>query len=281
MLTKADASDFTGRFREIVADPLNLLIRRHPQAGMITGDHVTLHNGNLVFARGPQAYYQGFSDILVINRGVHEPLEELVFQDMLTALPPAPVMLELGAYWAHYSMWLKRARPQAALHMVEPDPANAEVGRANLALNGFDGTYREAFVGQGAFALDDWFDEIGLARLNVLHCDIQGYEIEMLQGAARALAGRKVDYWFISTHSQDLHVRAEQGLRDAGYRVEVSADFTHQTTSFDGFMLGVHPDLPPVLPGPAPLGRTEIATAGPRALIESVAGRLGAVGFRL
>lgn len=280
MLTKAYPNDFRGRFREIVADPLNLLIHRHPKAGMVSGDHVTLHNGNRVFARGPHAYYQDFSDILVINRGVHEPLEELVFQEMLSHLPKAPVMLELGAYWAHYSMWLAQARPQAALHLVEPEKANADVGRANLALNGFDGAYREAFVGQGAFQVDDWFDEVGLARLNVLHCDIQGYEIEMLQGAVQALADRKVDYWFISTHSQDLHVQADAALRKAGYRIEASADFDHQTTSFDGFMLGVHPALPPVFPGPAPLGRSEIANATPRALIESVVRRLGAVGFR-
>jgi hypothetical protein len=47
MLTKAKASDFRGRFREIVADPLNLLIRRDPRAGMIEGDQVILHNGLL------------------------------------------------------------------------------------------------------------------------------------------------------------------------------------------------------------------------------------------
>lgn len=172
-------------------------------------------------------------------------------------------------------MWLKRARPLAELHLVEPEPANADVGRANLALNGFEGRYSEAFVGAGAFQVDDWLEQNALARLNVLHCDIQGYEIEMLQGAARALAGKQVDYWFISTHSQAIHAQAMAVLTDAGYRVEVSADFEHQTTSFDGFMLGVHPDLAPVFPGPAPLGRQEIATASPRVLIESVAARLG------
>lgn len=32
------------RFREIISDPLNLLIRRVPSAGMTRGEHVTLHN---------------------------------------------------------------------------------------------------------------------------------------------------------------------------------------------------------------------------------------------
>lgn len=105
MVDKAGASDFHGRFREIVSDPLNLLIPRHPLAGTMDGDHVVLHNGNRVPLQGPGAYYGNFSDILVINRGVHEPLEEFAFQTVLTGLPAQPTMLELGAYWGHYSMW--------------------------------------------------------------------------------------------------------------------------------------------------------------------------------
>lgn len=274
MQEKAEGSDFPGRFREIVADPLNLLIRRHPRAGMIEGDHVTLHNGNRVWVRGPMAYYHQFSDILVINRGVHEPLEELAFQEMLPHLPATPVMLELGAYWAHYSMWLKRAVPGARLVMIEPDPDNAAAGRANLALNGMAGEYREAFVGQGQFEVDAWMAETGLQRLDILHSDIQGHEVEMLDGARRTLAEKRVGYCFVSTHSQPLHQAVHAALHAAGYRIEVSADFDHQTTSFDGFLLAVHPDRPAVLPGPAPLGREEIARADPRALINSLLPRL-------
>ncbi len=273
MLVKADGADFLGRFREIVADPLNLLIRRHPHAGMIEGDHVILHNGNRVWRHGPLAYYQQFSDILVINRGVHEPLEELAFQEMLPHLQASPIMLELGAYWAHYSMWLKRARRAAQLVMVEPEPGNAAVGRANLALNGMDGEYVEAFVGRGRFEVDSWMAETGIQRLDILHADIQGYEVEMLEGARQTLAEKRVDFCFISTHSQSLHQAVHRALTAAGYRIEVSADFDHQTTSFDGFLLAVHPDRPPVLPGPAPLGREDIARSGPQALIASLAAR--------
>jgi hypothetical protein len=35
MQTKAIWNDFPGRFREIIGDPLNLLIRRDPMAGMM------------------------------------------------------------------------------------------------------------------------------------------------------------------------------------------------------------------------------------------------------
>lgn len=148
-MQKAVGDDYLGRFREIVSDPLNLLIRRAARAGMTKGDLVVLHNGLRVAYTGEHAYYRNFSDILVINRGVHEPLEEYVFQEVLKHLPETPVMLELGAYWGHYSMWLKKIRPGADVHLVEPEARNLEVGRANFALNGYQGKFSQALVGNG------------------------------------------------------------------------------------------------------------------------------------
>ena len=45
---KAASADFPGRFREVVSDPLNLLIERVPLAGVVEANHVYLHNGNRV-----------------------------------------------------------------------------------------------------------------------------------------------------------------------------------------------------------------------------------------
>ena len=187
-------------------------------------------------------------------------------------------MLELGAYWAHYSMWLKSRIPGARVTMAEPDPDNAAVGRANLTKNGIEGTYIEDFVGDGRFELDAWFEQGERDRLDVLHCDIQGFETEMLSGARAVLEARRVDYWFISTHSQKIHREIERCMREAGYRIEVFADFDQQTTSHDGFILAMHPKRPAVIPGPAPLGRSEIAQARPQALVESILPRLARPG---
>jgi hypothetical protein len=57
-----------------------------------------------------------------MNRGVHEPLEEYVFQELLNLLPEKPSMLELGAYWCgHCSIWFKKKYPESSVYMVEPD----------------------------------------------------------------------------------------------------------------------------------------------------------------
>ncbi|WP_158971869.1 FkbM family methyltransferase [Chachezhania sediminis] len=270
-LDKAAPGDFRGRFREILSDPLNLLIRRHPRAGAVEpdgdGELVTLHNGHRVPLSGKGAYYGRFSDILVLNRGVHEPLEEYVFQEVLPHMPPRPLMLELGAYWGHYSLWLKQHRPEGQVHLVEPSPVHLEAGRQNFARHGHDASFVQEGVGRDAFAVDAWRKMGGHGRIDLLHADIQGAEVEMLEGAAETLAARAVGHLFVSTHSQELHAEVEDRVRAAGYRIEVSADFDRVTTSFDGFLLAVDPDLPPVWRGPPPLGREEIGMAAPAELL--------------
>ncbi len=243
---KAGADDFAGRFREIISDPLNLLIERHPMAGCLHQGRVILHNGNLVPVQGPGSYYGNFSHILAFNRGVHEPLEEYVFQELLKVLPEAPTMLELGAYWAHYSMWLKKKRTAATVYMVEPDAANIQAGIANFKLNNYTGEFVQAFVGKGHFGVDAFMATRKIARLDVLHSDIQGFEAEMLADCSQALANKAIDYVFISTHSQLLHQQIVEGLQAHGYRVEVSSDFEHETTSFDGLVFASSPLKAPV-----------------------------------
>jgi hypothetical protein len=163
---KASAGDLLGRFREIVGDPLNILIARDPRAGMVEHGLVWLHNGNRVPIEGPHAYYGRFSDILIINRGVHEPLEEYVFQEVLRTVPDNPLMLELGSYWSHYSMWMKRQRPRARVFMIEPEAQNLDAGRSNFARNGYDGTFIQAFVGSGQFEVDLLVREHGYPRVH-------------------------------------------------------------------------------------------------------------------
>ncbi len=274
VVAKAAGSDWAGRFREIVSDPLNLLIERVPEAGTIKDGLVVLHNGVRVPQTGPNAYYEGFSDIFVINRGVHEPLEEFAFQEVLKRLPEAPVMLELGAYWGHYSMWLQKTKPDGELHLVEPDGERLEVGKANLAANGFVGRFINKMVGKGAFEVDEYMALDGIEHLHILHSDIQGAEVEMLEGAVGCLAERKVDYLFISTHGQRKHHAVVKFLKKHGYRIELAADDLYQTTSFDGFVLAVNPELPPIFPNWNPLGRVDIMSSDAHALVASLDARL-------
>lgn len=265
---KADAGDFMGRFREIVSDPLNLLIERHPLAGHLISDGtVVLHNGNRVPSGGANAYYGSFSYILIINRGVHEPLEEYVFQEVMRVMPEVPTMLEMGAYWAHYSMWMKKLRPQAKVHMIEPSEQNIQIGKNNFALNQYSGEFIKAFVGIGHFEVDRYLQVTGINKLDILHSDIQSYEVEMLKGCQTSLRENAIDYLFISTHTQELHAQVIAHLLQHNYRIEVSSDFDFETTSYDGFIFASSPLKTPVFSDFKPWRRCDLGRTSPTELL--------------
>lgn len=261
------------RYRDIVSDPLNLLIARHAKAGCVEDGMVYLHNGLRVPASGENAYFGRFSEILVINRGVHEPLEEYIFQTLLGRIGPRPVMVELGAYWGHYSMWLKLERPEAEVILVEPDVANLAAGRSNFAFNGMEGEFIQAFVGDGQFELDRFLSTRSLSRLDILHADIDGHEVPMLRGAAQSLASHRIDYVFISTHGDERHNLVLDTLRQAGYRLEVACDCSTETTSFDGLVFATSPNIAPLFTEFQVIGRNRIFGASPGDLLASLTER--------
>jgi hypothetical protein len=185
-------------------------------------------------------------------------------------MPKAQIMLELGAYWGHYSMWLKKQIPAATVILVEPDANNLAAGRLNFKRNGFDGEFIQAAVAPGQFEVDAFLKARGIGHLDILHCDIQGYEVDMLAGGCHALGNGHVDYVLISTHSQDIHTRIIRGLTDFGFRVEVESDFANETTSYDGFVFASRQGVAPVFTNLKPLGRTGIARSRPQELLDSL-----------
>jgi hypothetical protein len=267
---KAADSDFLGRCREVISDPLNLLIERVPRAGIVEDNEVYLHNGNRVPISGAGAYYGPFSQLLVVNRGVHEPLEEYVFQEVLKNLPASPQMIELGAYWAHYSMWLKKARPNATTIMVEPDPSNLAVGKANFSRNGFGGEFIQAAVAKGLWELDRFVESRSISHVDILHVDIQGYELDFLAGARDTLSKAMVDYLFVSTHSQLLHKRIVSELVEFRYRLDVASDYDNETTSSDGFVFASSPHAKKIFSKFTCVGRTMIAASCPDDLLRAI-----------
>jgi hypothetical protein len=267
---KALPDDLLGRFREVISDPLNLLIERVPMAGVVEQNHVCLHNGNRVPMAGSGAYYGPFSQLLVINRGVHEPLEEYVFQQVLKSLGQTPVMLELGAYWGHYSMWLKKVKPRSTVILVEPDAVNLAAGVDNFKINGLTGEFIHSAVGRNHLQVDSFLTQRRLSRLDILHADIQGQELEMLEGCGRTLAERRAAYLFISTHSQEIHERIMREMKAFGYRVEVSSDFDYESTSYDGLVFASSPDAPQIFQSFKPIGRARIARCRPRDLLAAL-----------
>jgi hypothetical protein len=202
-----------------------------------------MHNGVRVCANG--YYGAGILNLLIENKGVHEPQEEFAFEQIVCLLPQDCVMLELGAYWGFYSLSLLNKHPKAKCFLVEPETQNLISGQINFRLNGREGNFTQAMVDEfpkrdpKTISLDSFCDENKINHLNILHSDIQGHELAMLEGGRGFLTAGSVDFIFISTHSQKLHTGCLEKLKTYGYTILADADM-NETFSYDGLIVAKH-----------------------------------------
>ncbi len=233
--------------------------------GIVERDGVAaqvMHNGVLI----EEGCYHGAWMTQVIHRlrGHHEPQEERAFHAVVERLrgdTPAPTMIELGSFWAYYSLWLKRAIPAARCILVEPDPGSLAVGLRNFRLNRVEAESVAAAVGLpdgGATELlcesdgvtrtvplvsvDGLMDRLAVPRLDLLLCDTQGAELDALRGAATAIAGGALRFLVLSTHHHAIsgdpltHERCLELLADHGAHVLVEHT-VQESSSGDGLIV--------------------------------------------
>ena len=221
-----------------------------------------MHNGVVV----SEGRYHGawMAEIIRQLRGHHEPQEELAFHTVLERLAvssESPVMVELGSFWAYYSIWAKHRIPSARLILLEPDPKNLAVGRHNVELNGMDALVLQAAVGSEhdtivtltwesdnephptrQMTVDGLMRDLAIERIDLLLADIQGAETAMLLGAADALAAQRIRFLVVSTHHHSIsgdpltHQRCLRILRDAGAHL-VAEHSVAESCSGDGLIV--------------------------------------------
>jgi len=118
-MPRAVRRDWKQRIQDVLDAPESKLIPRHENAGEIVDGLLVMHNGIKI---DPLSYYgYPMRKMFMLSGGVHEPQEELVFGKVLEKLPAGATMVELGSYWAFYSMWFHKAIEQARCIMVEPE----------------------------------------------------------------------------------------------------------------------------------------------------------------
>lgn len=178
-----------------------------------------LHNGLLVEADG----YVGkwMTDIITQLKGHHEPQEEKAFFEVLKHIGTGGTMIELGSYWAYYSMWFNKGVKGAINICCEPDKKNRKLGERNAALNKIDGIkFLNGAVGTKdgevvevvsdsnpnetlrvpVLTVDGIVQDQKLKKLDILHMDVQGYELEALKSAQETIKSGKLRFVFVSTH---------------------------------------------------------------------------------
>lgn len=217
-----------------------------------------MHNGLKVVAGG--YYGQWMLDLIRLCHGHHEAQEERLFHEVEKRLPADATMIELGGFWAYYSLWFLQDEPGRRAVVIEPEPTHLDVGCANASLNGLAPTFKPGFAG-GSYAegvpfttevsgelpltrysVHRLMQEQGWDQLTLLHCDIQGAETEVLESCRDLFTARKIDWVFVSTHAHQIsgdpltHQRCLAALRDCGATIETEHD-VHESFSGDGLIV--------------------------------------------
>lgn len=239
------------RIKHVVSCPDNEKIPRVLDAGQVKKGKQIMHNGLLISLGG--YYGPEMAQLLLKNRGVHEPQQELVFGKIIDSLPRGATMIELGAFWGFYSMWFNNKIKDAHNYLIEPSSFNLNFGIRNFSLNNMYGDFTNAYIGKEESSLEevptlniDYFVRLKQIKfIDLLHSDIQGYEHEMLQGAEQTIIDQKIGYFFISTHNDENHYACIKYLTDRRYDIICSATLT-QSYSEDGLIVAKHSSLPTI-----------------------------------
>jgi FkbM family methyltransferase len=217
-----------------------------------------MHNGIRVVADG--YYGKWMTDLIRLCRGHHEIQEERLFHEVIKWLPADATMIELGGFWAYYSLWFLQHHPRRRSVVIEPEPTHLAVGRANAALNGLAPSFHAGFAAAErlpsvpfrtevsgtldlpCYAIADLMEIEELERLTLLHCDTQGAETEVIRSSRDLFEAGKIDWVFVSTHAHQIsgdpltHQRCLEMLRSFGAVIEAEHD-VHESFSGDGLIV--------------------------------------------
>lgn len=254
----------TARCRD--ADPIPKVadaghVRAAPDGSLVQ----VMHNGIQV----PAGAYHGdwMTRLITLCKGHHEPQEERLFHEVVAHLPASAAMIELGGHWAYYTGWFLKDAPQRRAVVLEPDPLHRAAGERTLALNGLQAAFVAGFSGATpaeavAFQTEDsgtvllpcvtvpdLMRQHGMETLDILHCDTQGAELDVLASCRTLLAQGRIRWLFVSTHAHQItgdpltHQRCLALLRDLGAEIEAEHD-VHESFSGDGLIVARFGDAP-------------------------------------
>jgi hypothetical protein len=213
-----------------------------------------MHDGTRVRAGG--YFGDWMTDVIRGLRGHHEPQEEALFHSVLQHVRPGSTILELGAWWAYYSLWFLGAVKEAHAICVEPTDEHLRLTEENMRLNGRVATIIKGSVGdQHGFVVEPGsgcsiecfnapalFQRIAGTHVEILHMDIQGAELPFLRSFAAMDTRQFVRFAFVSTHhesisgSPDTHADCIRQLQALGACILAEHD-VHESFSGDGLIV--------------------------------------------
>lgn len=157
-------------------------------------------------------------------------------------LPLDGIFVEVGAHVGLVTFQVLRQVPSAQVHAFEPHPDRGAQFDRNIVLNGAEGQVRLNRVGlsnsEGTVGfdldshkitddsetvsvamLDNYLVEHGIDTVDVMKLDVEGHELQALQGAERALSAKRIKA--ITLEAMEVHGDTDgprELLESFGYR---------------------------------------------------------------
>ena len=215
-----------------------------------------MHTGIKILKDCYYASSSWMTDIIYALRGHHEPQEEKAFSTVLDYIEPGATIIELGCYWAYYSLWFATSIPQSVQYLIEPCLVNLKIGEHNFQANNcYSGNFIHGYCGKKYthtnetnlrhIQIDKFIKKNNINHVAILHSDIQGEEYNMLLGCKESLKNKLIDFLFISTHSNSLHTTIINYLKQFGYIILVEHNLD-ESFSVDGLIVAKSPKMPPL-----------------------------------
>jgi hypothetical protein len=217
-------------------------------AGQVINNCQIMHNGIKVV----HGCYHGdwMSEIISRCKGHHEPQEEKAFYEVLKTIKEGATMIEIGSFWAYYSMWFNQQIPNAKNYMVDIDNYVLSVGARNFQLNNMHGYF--SIDSLPNFSIGKFMENNKIDYIDILHSDTQGWEYHLLQDCKPYL--ERIGYFIISTHADKhtpggghtprelLHEDCLQFLTDNNFIILCEHNMK-ESASHDGLIVAKNPNV--------------------------------------
>jgi hypothetical protein len=168
-------------------------------------------------------------------------------------------MIELGSNYAYYSLLFHKILLQNSKIpvniLVEADANVLERGFNHFNYNNCVGKFYNNILadmeiiesnkflkdlmdnGVKIVTLSDIFSFEQIDYLDILHCDIDYSEYNMLQNSKEIFQNKSIKYIFLATHGAELHNKCKEFLLDCGYNIHFEHDDMDNPIGWDTLLV--------------------------------------------
>ena len=207
---------------------------------------------------------------LYTNEGLYPIVNDFDYYEHFYKIQKNDVVMDAGANVGHLSLYFsKKVGENGQVHSFEPDKFNIESLKANMALNadldsniiiydlllwnentlidfeeaGTVGSSAVWFSGQNAVTkkqavtIDHWVEENNIKRLNFIKMDIEGAELEALDGCVETIKRFRPNFAIASYHyvnGEQTYIKVEEFFKKLNYPFKTVAFKGHEIITYAG-----------------------------------------------